>query len=88
MQPSCDAHALTECERNVDYVKHLRAWSKKGGKMYVWHYVTDFSHYLLPFPNFNAIRKDIPFYYREGVDGLFCQGATPQNGGAENADHL
>ncbi len=86
MQPSCDAHALTECERNVDYVKHLRAWSKKGGKMYVWHYVTDFSHYLLPFPNFNAIRKDIPFYYREGVDGLFCQGATPQNGGAENAE--
>jgi hypothetical protein len=86
MQPSCDAHALTECERNADYVDHLRGWSEKGGKMYVWHYVTDFSHYLLPFPNFNAIRKDIPFYYKEGVDGLFCQGATPENGGAENAE--
>ncbi|NOY61128.1 MAG: DUF4838 domain-containing protein [Calditrichaeota bacterium] len=86
MQPSCDSHPLQECERNAKYVKHLREWRKKGGKLYVWHYVTDFSHYLMPFPNFNAIRKDIPFYYREGVSGIFCQGDAANGGGGEWAE--
>jgi hypothetical protein len=54
--------------------------------MYAWHYVTDFSHYLMPFPNFNAIRKDILFYYREGVAGIFCQGDSQQGGGGEWAE--
>lgn len=86
MQPSCDAHPLIACALNTDYVQHLREWRQKGGKLYVWHYVTDFSHYLLPFPNFNAIREDIPFYWREGVDGVFCQGNSAEGGGGEWAE--
>jgi len=86
MQPSCDAHPLTSCELNAEYIRNLREWRKKGGKLYAWHYVTDFSHYLMPFPNFNAIRKDILSYYREGVAGIFCQGDSQQGGGGEWAE--
>ncbi len=86
MQPSCDSHPLTECDRNAKYVDYLRGWLHKGGKVYAWHYVTDFSHYLLPFPNFNAIRKDIPFYYKEGIAGVFCQGDAADGGGGEWAE--
>ncbi len=86
MQPSCDAHPLEDCELNADYVQNLRDWRKKGAKMYAWHYVTNFSHYLMPFPNFNAIKKDIQFYRNQGVSGLFCQGDSQEGGGGEWAE--
>ena len=86
MAPSCDSHALASCPKNATYVEDLRAWSAISNKVYVWHYVTNFSHYLMPFPNFNAIREDIPFYHREGVDGLFCQGNSSPGGGGEMAE--
>ncbi len=86
MAPSCDSHALASCPKNATYVEDLRAWSAISNKVYVWHYVTNFSHYLMPFPNFNAIREDIPFYHREGVDGIFCQGNSSSGGGGEMAE--
>ena len=86
MNPCCDAHPLTDCDRNTDYVNHLRTWRRRGGKMYAWHYVTDFNHYLMPLPNFNALKKDILFYYKEGVSGVFCQGDSHPGGGGEWAE--
>ncbi len=86
MNPCCDAHPLTACERDADYVEHLRTWRTKGGQMYVWHYVTNFSHYLMPLPNFNALKEDIRFYYQEGLTGVFCQGDSHPGGGGEWAE--
>ena len=65
MAPSCDSHPLATCPKNAAYVEDLRGWTAITDKVYVWHYVTNFSHYLMPFPNFNAIRRDIPFYHEE-----------------------
>lgn len=86
MAPSCDSHPLATCPKNADYVEHLRSWTAITDKVYVWHYVTNFAHYLMPFPNFNAIRQDIPFYNREGVKGIFCQGSYSSGGGGEMAE--
>jgi len=84
MAPSCDSHPLADCEHNAKYVADLQAWRQKADRIFVWHYVTNFHHYLMPFPNFNAIREDIPFYHKMGVSGIFCQGNS--SGGGEMAE--
>lgn len=86
MAPSCDSHPLEECEKNKKYVENLKKWSEICDNIYIWHYVTNFAHYLRPFPNFNAIRADIPFYAKQKVKGIFCQGNYAPGGGGEMAE--
>ena len=81
MRPSCDSHPLEACEQNADYMRDLNTWSRKGGKVYIWHYVTNFNHYQMPFPNFNSIKKDFSTYQNAGVSGLFCQGNAQDKAG-------
>lgn len=79
MHPSCDNHPLEECPVDQPYVKNLKGWLEKTENVMVWHYVVDFKHYLLPFPNFNALAQDIPFYHSLGVKGFLGQsGFTAQ----------
>jgi hypothetical protein len=73
MHPSCDNHALETCPIDQAYVNNLKGWLKISDQVMVWHYVVDFKHYLLPFPNFYSISKDIPFYKKLGVIGFLGQ---------------
>jgi len=73
MHPSCDNHPLETCEIDREYVNHLKGWLEKTENIMVWHYVVDFKHYLLPFPNFYALSKDLPFYKKLGVKGFLGQ---------------
>lgn len=73
MHPSCDNHPLEECDVDARYVNNLKGWLKICDQVLVWHYITDFKHYLMPFPNFNAISKDIRFYHDLGVIGFLGQ---------------
>lgn len=83
---ACEAHPYEKCERNAYFMRNLREWSKITNQLYIWHYNTNFSHYLLPFPDFDELAADIPMYRRHGVVGLFMQGAYAPNGGGENAE--
>ena len=83
---ACDAHAYELCDRNAYFMRNLKAWSQVTNQLYIWHYNTNFSHYLLPFPDFDELAADIPMYRRHGVVGLFLEGAYPPGGGAENAE--
>ncbi len=82
----CEAHPYEMCPRSAYFMKNLRAWSKITNQLYIWHYNTNFSHYLIPFPDFDELAADIPMYHRNGVVGLFLEGAYPPDGGAENAE--
>lgn len=81
MAPSCDTHPLDTCFWNTNYMKNLRAWTKISNHVYVWHYVTNFSHYLMPFPDVKAIARDMKTYHRNGVAGVFAQGSYQSHGG-------
>lgn len=81
MAPSCDTHPLDGCFWNNKYVSNVKAWTRISGRVYVWHYVTNFAHYIMPFPDVRAITQDIPFYYRHGVRGVFAQGSYQSVGG-------
>ncbi len=83
---ACEAHPLASCPYNRFFLDLLKAWSGITKQLYVWHYNTNFSHYLLPFPDFDELAADIPQYHRNGVVGLFLQGAYAPGGGGENAE--
>ncbi len=70
----CDAHPLEQCDRNSAFVENLKGWSKIAEKIYIWDYVTNFAHYLQPFPIWKTNSLDLAFYNRIGVDGIFDQG--------------
>ncbi len=81
----CQAHPYETCPHNAYFTNNLRAWSKITDQLYVWHYNTNFTHYQLPFPDFDELIADIPMYKRYGVVGLFMEGDI-QSIGAENAE--
>ncbi len=83
MYPSCDSHPVATCEKNADYKRRAEAWSKLCKQLYVWHYITNFSHYYVPFPNLRAMWADLRFYRDIGVKGLFLQGKSWGDGGGE-----
>jgi hypothetical protein len=83
---ACEAHPYEQCPYNRFFVDILKEWSKRTDRLYIWHYNTNFSHYLLPFPDFDELAADIPMYRRNGVVGLFLQGAYAPGGGGENAE--
>lgn len=83
---ACEAHPYEQCPYNRFFVDILKEWAKRTSQLYIWHYNTNFSHYLLPFPDFDELAADIPMYRRNGVVGLFLQGAYAPGGGGENAE--
>jgi hypothetical protein len=77
---ACNAHPYEKCPYDAYIVKNLRAWNKITSNIYVWHYNANFSHFLLPVPDFDELAADIPMYQRNGVKGLFMQGSNPSGG--------
>jgi hypothetical protein len=83
MFPSCDSHSINTCPLNSDYKRRAEAWSKITRHLYIWHYVVDFAHYYLPFPNFRALAEDLRFYRDIGTEGVYLQGMGHGGGGGE-----
>ena len=81
----CEAHPYEQCPYNRFFVDILQAWSKITSQLYIWHYNTNFAHYLLPFPDFDQLADSFPMYRRHGVVGLFMEGAYAAGGGGEYA---
>lgn len=82
----CESHPYEKCPRSAYFVKNLKAWHQITNQLYIWHYNTNFSHYLSPFPDFDELAADIPLYQRHGVVGIFLEGAYPPGGGGESAE--
>lgn len=82
----CEAHPYEQCPRSAYFVKNLKAWAAITNQLYIWHYNTNFAHYLAPFPDFDELAADLPLYQRSGVVGVFLEGAYPAGGGGENAE--
>ena len=71
----CFSHPLATCDspQNRAFREDLAAWSKVSDRLWVWDYATDFSNYLLPFPNQRVRRPNIRFYVANHVKGIFEQ---------------
>ncbi|MEN6357909.1 MAG: DUF4838 domain-containing protein [Armatimonadota bacterium] len=84
----CEAHPYETCDfkSNVDYMDNLKAWSQITNNLYIWHYNTDFSHYLMPFPDYRQLMDTAKLYKKYGVKGIFWEGNY--NGGISELGEL
>jgi hypothetical protein len=71
----CFAHPLDKCDSpaNRAFCQDLAGWAKISNRLWIWDYVTDFSHYLLPFPNQRVRDDNIRLFVRNNVKGIFEQ---------------
>jgi hypothetical protein len=78
----CFSHPLAtcDCQASKDFRDDLQAWAKVAPRLWVWDYTTDFSNYLLPFPNLHVLGPNIQFYAAHNVKGIFEEDTydTPQ----------
>jgi len=84
----CFSHPLAtdDYPQNASFREDIVGWSRLTRRLYVWDYVTDFSHYLLPFPNFRVLKPNIQFFVEHGVKGIFEEGNYAPGGGGEFAE--
>lgn len=87
----CFVHPLRSCRQddpdapNIDlsqpFAEDLIGWGKLCNRLYIWDYVTNFSHYWMPHPNFPVLADNIRFFAENGVKGVFEQGCAAVGGG-------
>jgi hypothetical protein len=81
----CAGHPFTECTspETRQFNDILSGWNKLTDNIFIWHYATDFSNYLMPFPNFHNFTEAIKTYAKSGVSGIFMQGAYTSPGSSD-----
>jgi hypothetical protein len=83
----CFAHSLeSDCPENKAFVADIEGWRPICDRLYIWDYVTNFRHYVLPWPNFGVLGPNVRFFARNNVVGLFEQGSYAQGGVGEFAE--
>jgi len=77
----CDFGVPLDHPRNAAYVKDLQEWKSRCSNLFVWDYTTNFSHYLLPHPNWFVLGPNLRFFQAHGVAAVLAQGVHQANGG-------
>ena len=72
----CSFNYPLDSEVNKSFSDDVRDWSKIAPTLFIWNYVTDFSKYYLPQPNWENLPGDIRFLLEHKVRGLFEQGSS------------
>jgi len=74
-----DAYRNMPWERDAmpkRFIDDLSDWAKVCGRMYIWDYVTNFSSYPQPMPNWNVLQPNMQALIRNNVKGVFEQGCA------------
>jgi hypothetical protein len=73
----CDFHAIDDpsCPLNRIFCDDMAIWKTKADALFIWHYNTNFSGYILPFPNLRSIGKSVAFFAKNNGRGVFMQAA-------------
>jgi hypothetical protein len=81
----CFAHPLDSDAaldpNNAAFVRDLSAWSKLSQRLYVWDYVIDYSHSIMPFPNLRSLAPNIRTFAKNGVKGVYEEADYFTSGG-------
>jgi len=72
----CDFGRPLDSDSNRSFSDDVKQWSDVAPLLFVWNYVTDFSKYYLPQPNWANLARDIRFLNQHHVYGMFEQGST------------
>jgi len=81
----CNFREPLDHPSNAAFLADLQGWSKICRRLYVWDYVTDFAHYVLPHPNWFVLGPNLRLFQAYNVKGVFEEGAYA-GPGAEMAE--
>jgi hypothetical protein len=81
----CNFREPLESPANAAFADDVRGWEKQADRLYIWDYVTDFAHYLQPFPDWFTLGPNLRFFEAHHVRGVFEEGAY-ESPGAEMAE--
>ncbi len=77
----CFAHDFNSCPENESFVSDLTGWSAIAPHLYIWDYVVNFSHYIMPYPNFRVLQNNIRMFRDNKAIGIMEQAAYQSRGG-------
>jgi hypothetical protein len=78
----CNFREPLDHPSNAAFLADLQGWSKICQRLYVWDYVTDFAHYVLPHPNWFVLGPNLRLFQTYNVKGVFEEGAYAGPGAA------
>ena len=67
-----------------EFKRDIAGWRDLGATVHIWDYAPNFSHYMVPMLNMQAVAQNLRFYVGHGVKGVLLQGGY-QSPGTENA---
>ena len=71
-----------QADENRKIWEDLIGWGKLTDNIIIWDYIINFGGYMFPFPNLNAVDKDIKAFAKKPfVKGVFLQGSYETYGG-------
>jgi hypothetical protein len=81
----CFSHRLNDpaCPINREFARELLDWNRLCDRLYIWDYVTDFKHYVCPYPNFTQLHANMRFFADHGVRGIYPEGNYQQGQSGE-----
>lgn len=77
----CFAHDFKSCPENQSFMKDMQVWSTMAPHIYIWDYVVNFGHYLMPYPNFSVLQSNIKAFQEHNSIGIMEQAAYQSRGG-------
>jgi len=66
---------FNKSEKLQTFQQDLEEWAKISDRLYIWDYVVNFRHYLMPFPNFGVLKDNINYLIENSVKGIFKEAA-------------
>ncbi len=77
----CFSHDFQSCKENQSFVEDLTRWAEIAPHLYIWDYVVNFSHYIMPYPNFRVLQPNLQLLRRNKAIGVMEQAAYQSRGG-------
>ena len=81
----CNFAAPLADASNKKFAEDIIDWNRLTQRLYIWDYTTNFSHYVLPHPNYFVLGPNLRFFHDHGAKGVFEQGAY-QSVGSEMSE--
>ncbi len=81
----CNFREPFDSPSNAAFASDIHGWERQADRLYIWDYVTDFAHYLQPFPDWFTLGPNLRFFAAHHVRGVFEEGAY-ESYGAEMAE--
>ena len=66
---------------DADRLARLQKWAAIAPHLYIWDYVVNFSHYIMPYPNFRVLQPNIKTFRDNKAIGIMEQAAYQSRGG-------